>query len=337
MNHLCYKFKPRGSAAGWGAPYEPIFPKGFRVCQDAFVLKQDGVYKMWFSWADARLIAYAQSDDGLKWEYPSVVLPALTGSTWEGHEVCRPCVVFKDGRYHMWYTGKMYPTEFSAASSYIGYATSEDGLVWERRPEPVLTPQEAWEGRGVTYSHVLWDEDEQLFKMWYSAGEIREADAIGYATSMDGIHWRRFGQNPILTKRDGRYFEVAKVEGSFIVRQDGYYYMFYMGVDGDSITCVGLARSKDGITNWARHPSNPIYAATDGAWDWLGVRGPSVLVEDGRVRMWYTGLDRGVRTLGLIEHSGESLAFDETAPDERGFGECHGEPNYRVNTCIARF
>ncbi len=335
--NVCYKFKARGKTGGWGTVHGPIMPKGFRTLQDAFVRKENGVYQMWFSWSDARLIAYCESPDGLNWDYPLVVLPALTGSVWEGHEVSRPCVVRRNGVYQMWYTGKMYATEFSQASSCIGYAESTDGKNWTRRAEPVLRPQEAWEGRGVTYSHVIWNEDEQIYQMWYSAGEIREPDAIGYATSTDGIHWRKFGQNPILTHRDGRYFEVSKVNGSFIIRQDGWYYMFYMGVDGDGITCVGLARSQNGVTDWVRHPSNPIYAATDGTWDWLGVRAPSVMIDGDTIKMWYTGLDRGVRTLGMIEHPGASLAFDENAPDERGYGECHGEPNYRVNTCIARF
>jgi hypothetical protein len=113
--------------------------------------------------------------------------------------------------------------------------------------------------------------------------------------------------------------------------------MFYMGVDGDGISCAGLARSRDGVTNWVRHPSNPVYAATDGTWDWIGVRGLSILAEDDRIRMWYTGVDRTLRTLGMIEHPGIDLSFDAQAPDERGFGECHGEPNQRVNTCILRF
>ncbi|MCE5344392.1 MAG: family 43 glycosylhydrolase [Eubacteriales bacterium] len=334
---LCYKFKPRGATAGWTAAQGPLFPKGFRSCQDAFVRKEDGRYQMWFSWGDARLIAYSESGDGLRWEYPTIVLPALTGSSWEGHEVCRPCVVKHGGKYQMWYTGKMYPTEFSDAASCIGYAESNDGLNWQRWCEPVLRPQEAWEGRGTTYAHVIWDEDEQLYKMWYSAGEIREADAIGYAVSKDGITWKKFGQNPILTHRDGRYFEVSKVEGGCIVRQAGWYYLFYMGVDGDGITCIGVARSKDGVTGWVRHPSNPVYAATDGTQDWLGARGPSVMVDGDTVKMWYTGLNRLGRSIWIIEHPGASLAFDENAPDERGYGECHGEPNYGVNTCIARF
>jgi hypothetical protein len=46
-----------------------------------------------------------------------------------------------------------------------------------------MRAEQAWEGRGLTYANVMWDEAEGLFKMWFAGGEIREADAIGYATS----------------------------------------------------------------------------------------------------------------------------------------------------------
>lgn len=317
---LYYKFKPRGAILGWAPGKAAVMPKGFRMCQDAFVMKEGSLYKMWFSWSDPRLIAYCESNDGLTWEYPTAVLPAVIGSVWEGHEVCRPCVLYKDGKYHMWYTGKMYPTETTQAASYIGYAVSDDGLTWHRNSTPVLKPESPWEGRGVTYSHVLWDEKEQLFKMWYSAGEIQESNAIGYATSKDGIHWQKYGQNPILSRCNDHYFEAAAVSGSFVIRQDDFYYLFYMGVDEDGIACLGLARSKNGITGWIRHPSNPLYAGTDGSWDWLGVRGPSVLPDGSQIKIWYTGLDRGIRNIGLLTHEGLSLMFDENAGDERGAG-----------------
>ena len=334
---VCYKFKPRGCIDGWKTTPGPLFQKGFEMCQDPFVLKMGDVYKMWFSWTKPRLIAYCESSDGVNWEYPTVVLPALTGSSWEGHEVSRPCVVYRNGVYHMWYAGIMYPTEYSRPSSCIGYAQSRDGLSWERRANPVLRPEDAWECRGLTYPHVLWDEEEQQYKMWYSGGDLSEADAIGYAASSDGVHWRKHGQNPVLRSKDGRYFEVSKVEGAYVLRQDDWYYMFYMGVDGDEITSVGMARSRNGIDGWQRHPSNPVYSATDGTWDWIGARGPCVLNDNGKLRMWYSGKDRRSRAIGLLERETVSLDFDPDAPDERGFGECHGEPNHKINRHIARF
>jgi len=314
---LYYKFKPRGAINGWMPGKAPVIPKGFRMCQDAFVIKEDHLYRMWFSWSDPRIIAYSESMDGVEWEYPTAVLPIVPGSEWEGNEVCRPCILYKDGRYHMWYTGKTYPSENSRATSCIGYATSDDGLNWQRHGNPVLIQEEPWEGNGVTYSHVLWDDEEERYKMWYSAEEIREAKAIGYATSKDGINWKKYECNPILSPCENHYFEAMAVSGSYVIRQDGFYYLFYTGFDKDGIPSLGLVRSKDGISAWASHPSNPICAGTDGSWDWLGIRSPSVMMDQGQVKIWYTGLDRGIRNIGLLIHDGISLAFDGKVGDER--------------------
>ena len=38
--------------------------------------------------------------------------------------------------------------------------------------------------------HVIWDEEMKLFRMWYSGGEQYEPNAIGYATSPDGLPMR---------------------------------------------------------------------------------------------------------------------------------------------------
>ena len=43
--------------------------------------------------------------------------------------------------------------------------------------------------------------------MWYSGGEQNEPNAIGYATSPDGLTWTKHGSNPVFvpdpTKRVG--------------------------------------------------------------------------------------------------------------------------------------
>lgn len=72
------------------------------------------------------------------------------------------------------------------SKSCIGYAVSEDGVNWMRREEPVLVPEEHWERYCVMCPHVLWDDEDNIFKMWYSAGHMHESDAIGYAESPDG-------------------------------------------------------------------------------------------------------------------------------------------------------
>ena len=44
----------------------------------------------------------------------------VEGSSWEA-DMNRPVVVYKDGLYHMWYTGQ------NDGKSWIGYAISKDG------------------------------------------------------------------------------------------------------------------------------------------------------------------------------------------------------------------
>jgi len=82
--------------------------------------------------------------------------------------------------------------------SWIGYATSNDGVTWKRMGDkPVLSPEKPWENVAVMCPHVFWDEPAKLFRMWYSGGEQNEPNAIGYATSPDGLKWTRHEGNPV--------------------------------------------------------------------------------------------------------------------------------------------
>ena len=55
---------------------------------------------------------------------------------------------------------------------------------------PVMQPEHPWEGT-LGYVAALYDEEEQLFKMWY---QVRHQDGLPracYAVSADAIHWDR--------------------------------------------------------------------------------------------------------------------------------------------------
>lgn len=60
---------------------------------------------------------------------------------------------------------------------------------------PVLVPQTAWEcpdpGTRTARPNgggIWWDDDEQVFKLWYEGGWL---NSVCYATSRDGINWER--------------------------------------------------------------------------------------------------------------------------------------------------
>jgi predicted GH43/DUF377 family glycosyl hydrolase len=260
---------------------------------------------MWFSWRPKLSIAWTDSSDGIHWAEPKIALGPVPGSKWE-QDVNRPVVLKRPNGFHMWYTGQ------NQTSSAIGYARSEDGLSWQRvTADPVLVPEARWEGVAVMAPHVLWDEGQKTFRMWYSAGEQYEPNAIGYATSPDGVHWARYAANPVL-HGDTRYgWEQARVTGAQIVQRDGVHYAFYIGFRDVSHAAIGIARSKDGITGWERLPQNPIISPSLFGWDRSSCYKPFAIFDGTKWMLWYNGRARHTEQIGLAEHMGEDLGFPQ--------------------------
>ena len=47
----------------------------------------------------------------------------------------------------------------------------------------------------------------------------------------------------------------------------GWYVMFYIGCQDEPGAKIGLARSREGTTNWQRHRASPIIFPGKGKWD----------------------------------------------------------------------
>ena len=292
------------AAAGWRkSPHNPVLGGTLGTCFDVSLLKEGKTYRMYFSWRPKKSIALVQSDDGIRWNEPTIVLGPRAQSEWE-QDVNRPVVVTKDDGYHMWYTGQ------AGGRSWIGYATSADGKTWKRQSEkPVLSPGAPWEKVAVMCPHVLWDADEKHFRMWYSGGEQYEPDAIGYATSRDGIHWTKRPDNPIFRSDPTLAWEHHKVTACQVARQGDWHVMFYIGFRDTDHAQIGIARSRDGITHWQRLPANPIIRPTPGSWDADACYKPFALLEGDTWRLWYNGRRGGTEQIGLAEHAGADLGF----------------------------
>jgi glycosyl hydrolase family 32 len=152
---------------------------------------------MWVSWRPQKSVALTKSRDGVHWSPPEVVLGPDRNTGWED-DVNRPVVVHREGGYHMWYTGQAH------GKSMIGYAKSHDGRNWVRQSSrPALEPALPWEGVAVMCPHAIWVQQESLWRLWYSAGEQYEPNAIGYATSPDGLRWTKYPANPVMTPERG--------------------------------------------------------------------------------------------------------------------------------------
>src|SRR5205823_6268151 len=146
-----------------------------------------------------------------------------------------------------------------------------DGLHWTRTGErPVLSPRAPSELDAVMCPHVLWDDEAGVYRMWYSAGQTFEPDAIGYATSHNGTQWRRYSMHPIFTPDPRSAWESFKVTGCQVIRDGSWHLMFYIGFCSELQAHIGLARSRDGIGGWQRYPLNPIIGPGCDARAWDG-------------------------------------------------------------------
>lgn len=295
--------------AGWTKhPHNPLIGGDYGTCFDLAVLKDGDKIRMWFSWRPKKSIALTESEDGVHWSEPVIVLEPNGDTGWED-DLNRPVVVKRDDGYHMWYTGQFKDPEGSC----IGYATSEDGVRWTRSGDrPVLAPELAWEKVAVMCPHVIWDESMLLYRMWYSGGEQYEPNAIGYATSADGIHWDKRPDNPIFANDPDNPWERHKTTACQVVPYQDGFAMFYVGFHDEHFAQIGLAWSSDGIGNWTRHPGNPIISPDRGMWDEDADYKPFAIYDESSDRwlLWYNGRRAALEQIGLAVKQGYDLGFE---------------------------
>jgi len=251
---------------------------------DVLVWRDNGRFRMDFSWRPKASLAVAFSDDGVHWSEPQITLAPDPTTGWEDR-LNRNCVIKVDGKYKMWYTGQ------ARGYSFIGYAESDDGLHFTRvGREPVLISERLWEGMSVMNPCVLYEDG--IYRMWYAAGETYEPNVLAYAESRDGVNWVKSRINPIFVKQPGNDYEQDRIGGCQVMNVPGLgYLMFYIGYRDIHTACICAALSPDGITQWKRCKQNPLVVPTPGGWDGDSCYKPSMLYDEafGGWRVWYNG------------------------------------------------
>lgn len=297
--------KNRGeTSAGWiKSEWNPVLGGKLGTCFDIAVLREADKYRMWFSWRPKKSVALVESTDGVHWSEPQIALGPNPSSDWE-EDINRPVVVRRGNIYHLWFTGQ------TKDRSWIGHATSDDARTWTRTGDrPVLSPDQPWEKTAVMCPHVEWDESRSLFRMWYSGGEQYEPDAIGYATSPDGNKWTKLPRNPVFRPDPKNEWEQHKVTACQVVRRGDWYYMFYIGFRDVDHAQIGIARSRDGLADWERHPSNPVISPGKDTWDHDACYKPFAVFDGRQWLLWFNGRHGAIEQIGLATHAGEDLGF----------------------------
>lgn len=160
---------------------------------------------------------------------------------WEARAICEASVVYEDGIFKMWYMGCRTSEGYNAA---LGYATSKDGLTWEKHPgNPILTDLKDAIIRTTVLKH------NGTYYLFASDYQWNEADGvINRWTSKDGLNWGN--KTTVLTPTEpweGHFHNTG-----IIVDDDGTWQMIYT-TDGP----FGYAYSSDGI-HWTKYAGNPV-------------------------------------------------------------------------------
>ncbi len=162
---------------------------------------------------------------------------------WEQRDVFNPAAVVHGGRLHLLYRAEDTIGRFKGVSR-IGLAVSDDGVHFQRHPEPVLYPDNdgfthlEWEG-GCEDPRVVTADDGR-FVMTYT-GFNGTLARMCVATSKDLVHWTKHG--PAMA---GEYGQMWTKSGSIVCRREG-----------DKLVAVKL-----GGKYWMYFGDTDIFAAT---------------------------------------------------------------------------
>ena len=159
---------------------------------DPSVIKVGNTFYMYFTRAEKFVIdriCVATSTDGLHWDQRRLALDAGPKDSWDSLSVGRPTAIYDSGIFKMWYDGrKDFPPGTpvtgvpvsSESHRYVGYATSKDGLNWQRHGDKPVFGKDAG---GIDVKRI----GESYIMLYESHG------GTGHAKSSDGIHWEDAG------------------------------------------------------------------------------------------------------------------------------------------------
>jgi predicted GH43/DUF377 family glycosyl hydrolase len=156
---------------------------------------------------------------------------------------------------------------------------------WHRMSEtPVISPQgDGWESAGTFNPSVVLRDGKIV--MLYRAQDKQGTSRLGYAESVDGIHFTRRSE-PVFSPEED-YEKDGGVEDPRLVQFGDTYYLTYTGYNKkDAQLC--LATSKD-LIHWAR--KGVILPAYKGRWNVGWTKSGAIVPEkiDGKYWMYFLG------------------------------------------------
>lgn len=176
---------------------------------------------------------------------------------WEALNVFNPAVVFHQDLFHMFYRAQ----GLDYVSS-IGYAVSQDGIIFNKLRNPIFFPQVQMENRGVEDPRITYLSDEKRFIMAYTAYSDTGIIPM-FAQSNNLITWSRIGAMVRGEDNKDHVLFPKKIKGQYI--------SFHRRPPS-----ICLAHSSD-LIHWEL--DGPVIEPRETAWDCLRVGAGGVPIE----------------------------------------------------------
>ena len=188
------------------------------------------------------------------------------GHTWDQKIRERGFILYEDSIFKMWYTGYI-GTEDHAKS--LGYATSKDGITWNRYDKNPIFKEK-------------WTEDINVVKnegVYYMFAEGKN-DVAHLLMSKDGLKWKEQGDLVIQKTNGDTISGPYGTPAAFV--ENGKWYLYYERND----EAIWLATSNDRL-HWKNLDDQPVIQAGPDKYDIGAIAADQVIKHEGKYYLYY--------------------------------------------------
>jgi xylan 1,4-beta-xylosidase len=212
----------------------------------------------------------------LNWEVSGAVFQKRPD--WAERDFWAPEISEDHGRFFVYYTARKKSGSLCVA---VATASSPSGPYTDQGP---LVCQED----GSIDAMAVSDERGGRYLVWKEDGNSRNQPTPIWAQKLSNDGLKLLGKKTELIRNDSKSWEGGVVEGAFILRRGAWFYLFYSGNSCCGRRCnyaLGVARSRNLLGPYEKHPANPILAENQ-TWQCPG-HGSIVTDDQGRDFLLY--------------------------------------------------
>ncbi|MFN2595865.1 MAG: family 43 glycosylhydrolase [Pyrinomonadaceae bacterium] len=230
---------------------------------------------------------------------------------WAKGDFWAPELIEDRGSFYLYYTARRDegPTRKGTLCVAVATAARPDGPYTDHGPvvcQPI----------GSIDPFSLRDADGRRYLIWKEDGNDRQQPTPIWAQQLTDDGLRLTGKRKELIRNDPATWEGIAVEGPYVLRRGGWYYLFYSGNACCGRKCsyaLGVARARVLLGPWEKDPANPIVGGNS-AWQCPG-HGDVVTTAEDREFLIYHSYRRSADTFMV----GREAVLDRIGWDEKGW------------------